>query len=59
MLVLEPVTKFITFDCYGTLVQWHRAVRHAVRAVLSSRLDDAEVERRAAAMACIQRHRVV
>jgi 2-haloacid dehalogenase len=35
MLKLEPLPKVITFDCYGTLVQWHRAVRDAARAVLS------------------------
>lgn len=27
--------KFITFDCYGTLVQWHVALDRAVRSVLS------------------------
>jgi 2-haloacid dehalogenase len=27
--------KVVTFDCYGTLVQWHRAVREAARAVLA------------------------
>ena len=28
MLKLDhPVPKVITFDCYGTLVQWHLAVR--------------------------------
>ena len=38
MLKLDPVPKVITFDCYGTLVQWHSAVRKAVRAILSGRL---------------------
>lgn len=38
MLNLDPVPKIITFDCYGTLVQWHEAVRKAARAILSTRL---------------------
>ncbi len=44
MLKLDPLPKVITFDCYGTLVQWHRAVREAARAILSrhSRKGDAE-----------------
>jgi 2-haloacid dehalogenase len=36
MLMLEPTPKIITFDCYGTLVQWHRAMREAARSVLSA-----------------------
>ncbi len=36
MLKLDPAPKIITFDCYGTLVQWHRAMREALGAVLSS-----------------------
>ena len=35
MLNLLPRPKFITFDCYGTLVQWHRALKTGVRAVLA------------------------
>lgn len=35
MLKLIPRPKFITFDCYGTLVQWHRALQTAVRTVLA------------------------
>lgn len=35
MLRLVPKPKWITFDCYGTLVQWHAALRRAVRAVLA------------------------
>jgi 2-haloacid dehalogenase len=31
---LEPKPTFVTFDCYGTLVQWHWALQTAVRAVL-------------------------
>lgn len=44
MLRLEPLPKVITFDCYGTLVQWHRVMREAARAILSrhSRKGDAE-----------------
>jgi 2-haloacid dehalogenase len=51
MLHLQPVQKVITFDCYGTLVQWHSAVRSAARAVLSSRLPDAEAGERSVALA--------
>ena len=35
MLSLDPAPNIITFDCYGTLVQWHAALRSAVEAVLS------------------------
>ncbi len=43
MLKLVPAPKVITFDCYGTLVQWHRAVREAAVAILSRhRADNAE-----------------
>jgi len=31
--------KCITFDCYGTLVQWHAALRNAVRAVIAGHRD--------------------
>jgi 2-haloacid dehalogenase len=45
-LVDEP--KCITFDCYGTLVQWHRALRDGVGAVLAehagSSVGDTEVD---------------
>ncbi len=34
--MLDPRPEIITFDCYGTLVQWHRAVRDAARAVLAA-----------------------
>jgi 2-haloacid dehalogenase len=36
MLALEPPPQVITVDCYGTLVQWHRAVSHAARTILSA-----------------------
>ena len=29
--------RFITFDCYGTLVQWHAALQLGVRSVLAGR----------------------
>ena len=35
MIKLTSKPKFITFDCYGTLVQWHRALRTGVRAILA------------------------
>jgi 2-haloacid dehalogenase len=38
MLKLDPPPKVITFDCYGTLVQWHHAVRQAAAAVLRRHL---------------------
>ena len=36
--MIEPAIKpkFITFDCYGTLVQWHHALRAGVAAVLAA-----------------------
>jgi 2-haloacid dehalogenase len=37
MLKLDPLPKVITFDCYGTLVQWHRAVKEAAHAILAKR----------------------
>jgi len=36
MLMLDPTPKVITFDCYGTLVQWHRAMRDAALLALST-----------------------
>lgn len=35
MLKLSPTPKCITFDCYGTLVQWHGALRAAIRTILA------------------------
>lgn len=32
-----PLPKVITFDCYGTLVQWHKALHAAVRSILAER----------------------
>ena len=39
MIELIPKPKFITFDCYGTLVQWHRALKTAVSAVLAEHIE--------------------
>ncbi len=38
MLTLTPAPKIITFDCYGTLVQWHQTMREAARSVLVAHL---------------------
>jgi 2-haloacid dehalogenase len=35
---LYPLPKVVTFDCYGTLVQWHRAVRQAAQVILDGHL---------------------
>ncbi|MCW6506719.1 HAD family hydrolase [Lichenifustis flavocetrariae] len=51
MLKLDPIPKVITFDCYGTLVQWHDAVRRAVRAILSRRLRGNETDEQVTALA--------
>ena len=51
MLTLEPTPKIITFDCYGTLVQWRRAVRNAARSILSAHLGTCVPEAQAAALA--------
>ena len=51
MLTLEPTPKIITFDCYGTLVQWHRAVRSAARSMLSAHVGTGVPEAQAAALA--------
>jgi 2-haloacid dehalogenase len=51
MLKLEPLPKVITFDCYGTLVQWHRAVRAASRALLSRHFPDGNIEEQTSGLA--------
>jgi 2-haloacid dehalogenase len=38
MLKLDSGIKVITFDCYGTLVQWHDAVRRAAASILERHL---------------------
>jgi len=49
MLNLDPVPKIVTFDCYGTLTQWHKALEEALRKILvkhagdSSSVTDAQV----------------
>jgi 2-haloacid dehalogenase len=35
MLSLQPPPKVITFDCYGTLVQWQAALRRVAEAILA------------------------
>ena len=51
MLKLDPPPKVITFDCYGTLVQWHRAVRQAAREILSGHLQTDAPQDRVAGLA--------
>lgn len=51
MLQLHPAPKFVTFDCYGTLVQWHLAVQTAARAILERRLPGGDAKNRSAALA--------
>ena len=51
MLKLDPLPKAVTFDCYGTLVQWHRAVREATRAILSGHSREGNAEDQAATLA--------
>ena len=51
MLRLEPLPKVITFDCYGTLVQWHRVMREAARAILSRHSGKGDAEDQAATLA--------
>jgi 2-haloalkanoic acid dehalogenase type II len=36
MFSLDPVPKIITFDCYGTLVQWREVLFREIAAVLAS-----------------------
>ena len=50
VLQLDPTPKFITFDCYGTLVRWHAAVHEAARAILSAHGADV-AERQAGVLA--------
>jgi 2-haloacid dehalogenase len=51
MLKLDPLPHVITFDCYGTLVQWHNAVREAARVILSRHFSGVEPEGQATALA--------
>ncbi|MFD1951936.1 HAD family hydrolase [Sphingomonas arantia] len=51
ILAVDSLPKVITFDCYGTLVQWHRAVRHAVRLILDRHAGATTPEDRVATVA--------
>lgn len=35
MFSLDPAPRIITFDCYGTLVQWHEVLLHEIGIVLA------------------------
>ncbi len=48
---LDPPPRVITFDCYGTLVRWHRAVEDAARAVLRRHVAQGEADGGAADLA--------
>lgn len=50
MLKLDPPPKVVTFDCYGTLVQWHQAVKEAAKAILSRRASGDDLKTRSAAL---------
>lgn len=39
MLDMAPLPKVITFDCRGTLVQWHKALLAAAGSMLTERAD--------------------
>ncbi|MCJ2069021.1 haloacid dehalogenase type II [Methylobacterium sp. J-030] len=51
MLQPQPVPKVITFDCYGTLVRWHDAIRSAAHAILSGRLAESDAQDQSVALA--------
>jgi 2-haloacid dehalogenase len=51
ILTLDPLPKVITFDCYGTLVQWHLAMRQAARVILGSHLPTNASQDQVAALA--------
>lgn len=51
MLTLDPPPEIITFDCYGTLVQWHRAMETAAAAILAARAGTDAGRGRATALA--------
>lgn len=55
MLNLAPAPKVITFDCYGTLVQWHRAVEDACRAILARHVHGGEASVHAGTLAAMLR----
>jgi 2-haloacid dehalogenase len=39
MTANEPSTRWVTFDCYGTLIDWESGMRSAVESVAPSRAD--------------------
>ena len=41
MFRLDPLPKVISFDCYGTLVQWREVLRDAIAGVLGRRVHEA------------------
>lgn len=51
ILKLDAPPKVITFDCYGTLVQWHQAVRQAARAILLRHIQAGASQDRVVALA--------
>ena len=51
MLKLDSPPKVITFDCYGTLVQWHQAVKEAAKAILTKHASGDDLENRSATLA--------
>ena len=51
MLKLDPVPKVISFDCYGTLVQWHRAVREVADVIIASHLSAEDTDGQASRLA--------
>ena len=55
MLKLDPLPKVITSDCYGTLVQWHRAVRDAARLILANHVRDGGAHGQAGTLADLLR----
>ncbi|MGU3326931.1 haloacid dehalogenase type II [Methylobacterium mesophilicum] len=59
MLKLAPIPKVITFDAYGTLVRWHRAVGEAAKAILTKHAPEGDLEKRSATLADQLRSRAV
>lgn len=51
ILKLDTLPKVITFDCYGTLVHWHYAMRQAAGAILSRHLQTDARQDQVAALA--------
>ena len=51
MLNLDPVPKVISFDCYGTLVQWHRALKDAADMIVAAHLPKRDTDGQASGLA--------